>query len=398
MGAAGIRVAVCSANRLLREAVGTTLAQRPAVCLAGLTHDLADLIRLCGLRPVDVALIDVHEDFAAVVEGVRTLRTTRPDRGIVLTYSALTASDVVVAVGAGVTSLIPYSRGVSAVLEAVEEGPHPSAARPPLLTDRDLEILRLVGSGYNVKEIAGMLGIAPSTVESHKRRIYAKLNGHSSPQVVSHAARLGLLRAEPNAPVIHLVVVFGPRGRRRDLVVESLIRQAVPVLVAGDHWADADDALQIRRPVVAVLVDESGAWEGIRALGARAVIVTESLAGGADTRELVHAPDSVIVRLRDLPDRLAQALAMAAQCDAGPPAPSRSPSVRSALTHRELEILDSIARGHSVRQTAEVLGISTKTVENIQARLFAKLAVRNRAESLAVAYELGLVPGDRTPD
>jgi two-component system, NarL family, nitrate/nitrite response regulator NarL len=305
MGAAGIQVAVCSANRLLREAVGTTLAQRPAVCLAGLTHDLADLIRLCGLRPVDVALIDVHGDFAAVVEGVRTLRTTRPDRGIVLTYSALAASDVVVAVGAGATSLIPYSRGVSAVMEAVEEGPRPPAVHPSSLTDRDLEIVRLVGSGYNVKEIAGMLGIAPSTVENHKRRIYAKLNGHSGPQVVSHAARLGLLRTEPHASVVNLVIVFGPSGPQRELVVECLIRQAVAV--------------------------------------------------------------------------------------------PRSASVRAALTHRELEILDSIAHGHSVRQTADVLGISGKTVENIQARLFAKLAVRNRAESLAVAYELGLVSGD-APD
>ncbi|MEV0381159.1 LuxR C-terminal-related transcriptional regulator [Nonomuraea sp. NPDC050643] len=397
MGAAGIQVAVCSANRLLREAVGTILAQRPAVCLAGLTHDVGDLIRLCGLRPVDVALIDVHGDFAAVIEGVRALRTTRPDRGIVLTYSALTAGDVIIAVGAGVTGLIPYSRGVSAVMEAVEEGPRPPAAHPTSLTDRDLEILRLVGGGYNVKEIAAMLDIAPSTVESHKRRIYAKLNGRSSPEVVSQAARLGLLRAEPHISAGNLVIVFGPGGPRRDLVVKSLIRQAVPVLVAGERWADDDEVLQIRRPVVAVLVDHSGVWEGVRALGARVVIVTESLSGRAlGTVGSLCVPETVIVH--ELPGGLGQALAMAARCDADPPAPPRSPSVRSALTCRELEILDSIARGHSVRQTGEVLGISIKTVENIQARLFAKLAVRNRAESLAVAYELGLMPGERIAD
>ncbi|HEX4816994.1 MAG TPA: LuxR C-terminal-related transcriptional regulator, partial [Nonomuraea sp.] len=343
-----------SANRLLREALGSTLTQRPAVRLAGLTHDLADLLRLSGLRPVDVALIDVHDDFAAVVEGVRTLRTSRPDRGIVLTYSTLSAGDVVVAVGAGVTSLIPYSRGVSAVVRAVEEGPRPPEANPPPLTDRDLEILRLIGSGYSVKEIAGMLRIAPSTVESHKRRFYAKLNGHSSLQVVSHAARLGLLRPEPAPSAANLVVLFGPPGQRRDLVMESLIRKGLPVLVAGERWAEADEALQIRRAVVAVLADEPGGWE----------------------------------------NGLVSALAMAARSEPAPPAPARSPSVRSKLTQREMQILDSIARGHSVRQTAKVLGISVKTVENIQARLFAKLAVRNRAESLAVAYELGLMPGE----
>jgi DNA-binding CsgD family transcriptional regulator len=74
------------------------------------------------------------------------------------------------------------------------------------------------------------------------------------------------------------------------------------------------------------------------------------------------------------------------------------PSGLPDLTARERDILASIADGHTVRQTARVLGIAAKTVENTQARLFRKLDARNRAEALTVAYRLGLIdpsPGPR---
>jgi DNA-binding NarL/FixJ family response regulator len=61
------------------------------------------------------------------------------------------------------------------------------------------------------------------------------------------------------------------------------------------------------------------------------------------------------------------------------------------LTVREGEILRSIDRGESVKQTARSLGISPKTVENLQSRLFRKLGVRNRAQAVLRAYELGII-------
>src|SRR5262249_62259346 len=67
------------------------------------------------------------------------------------------------------------------------------------------------------------------------------------------------------------------------------------------------------------------------------------------------------------------------------------------LTSRESDILSSLARGHSIRQTARELGIAPKTVENVQTRLFRKLGVRNRAGALAVADAFGLLPVSSEP-
>ena len=61
-------------------------------------------------------------------------------------------------------------------------------------------------------------------------------------------------------------------------------------------------------------------------------------------------------------------------------------------------ILGSIARGHTIRQTARALGIAAKTVENTQARLFRKLGARNRAETLTIARDVGLLDGSTTED
>lgn len=61
------------------------------------------------------------------------------------------------------------------------------------------------------------------------------------------------------------------------------------------------------------------------------------------------------------------------------------------LTARESDILRSIAMGHTVRQTARLLAIAEKTVENLQARLFLKLGTHNRAGAIGAAHALGLL-------
>ncbi len=62
-----------------------------------------------------------------------------------------------------------------------------------------------------------------------------------------------------------------------------------------------------------------------------------------------------------------------------------------ALTRREREILASISSGRTTRQTASELGISARTVENLQGSLFRKLRVHSRTAALVAAHELQLI-------
>jgi DNA-binding NarL/FixJ family response regulator len=61
------------------------------------------------------------------------------------------------------------------------------------------------------------------------------------------------------------------------------------------------------------------------------------------------------------------------------------------LTERELEILEYVAVGLSVKQVASRLGLSPRTVETHLAKLYRKLGVRNRVQALARAAALGLI-------
>jgi DNA-binding NarL/FixJ family response regulator len=62
-----------------------------------------------------------------------------------------------------------------------------------------------------------------------------------------------------------------------------------------------------------------------------------------------------------------------------------------ALPQREMAVLLAIVEGSSVKQTARTLGLAVKTVENTQSRLYRRLGVRNRAQAVIVAHQMGLI-------
>lgn len=68
-----------------------------------------------------------------------------------------------------------------------------SSDSPTVLSERELEILRLISSGLSNQEIADQLVIALSTVKSHVRQIFNKLNVNSRTQVLARARELSLL-------------------------------------------------------------------------------------------------------------------------------------------------------------------------------------------------------------
>jgi DNA-binding NarL/FixJ family response regulator len=73
------------------------------------------------------------------------------------------------------------------------------------------------------------------------------------------------------------------------------------------------------------------------------------------------------------------------------PGPARvPPSAAESLTAREFEVLQRLARGESVRDIGEQLGLSEKTVANHQSVIREKLGVKNGAQLARLAAELGL--------
>lgn len=286
-------------------------------------------------------------------------------------------------------------------------GQHATATKS--LTPKELMIVFLMGAGRTTPEIAALLELRPRTVENRKRHIYDKLGVGSEGQAVAKAIRLGLFlpgrpryAGEPGRAT--LVVLMGPASQDRDEVAQMLIREQLPFVTVlnperlmYDHWL-----IWHRGPLVVVLVNPGEAhWLVTSSLRAPTVEICSH-----DVPEQVAIASAMarkaggLVAMADAAAGLSPAVAATAQ---GMLVMSRryaaallrwTPSPPAAvpqLTARERDILESIALGHTIRQTARALGIATKTVENLQTILFRKLGARNRRDALTIADDWGLI-------
>jgi DNA-binding NarL/FixJ family response regulator len=278
------------------------------------------------------------------------------------------------------------------------------------LTARETAIIVLMAGGHTTREIAEVLDLRTRTVENHKRHIYEKLGVGTHNAAVAEAERRGLLTGqpdrrwpgEPGRPM--LVLLRGPDGPCRDAITRALVAEEIPYVsvrcgesLLQDHWVTWH-----RGTVLSVLIDPApDDWAWVDSLRTAVVVVR-----GRDQRERFAVVDAMIHRANgllrdtDVEAGLVPALRVAASGLFTMSLPFTSAlstctptNVTSLpeLTPREQDILTSIAHGHTVRQTARTLGIATKTVENTQARLFRKLGARNRAETLTIARDVGLL-------
>jgi DNA-binding NarL/FixJ family response regulator len=346
----------------------------------------------------------------------------------VVAYTSLSLEVLAEAVRAGVTSFVPSSRGLDAVLRLLRQRARRarvSLPAPPdghALTDRELGVISLMSSGHTVSDIARLLRISPHTVDNHKRRVYAKFGVDSQSLAVSRAVTLGLVEtpnggngrtrhSQPGQPP--LAVVCGPPGLAMDQVIQTLVGRGLPFVHARarqplqqDHWARWH-----RGPVITVLVDPSSQdWLLPASLHAAVVVIQSAPPDLSTVVDALATGARAVVCAADVADDLPEVLALVARgyvavgsehaaelagwvavrnVERGARAPD--------LTAREQEILGLLARGQTIRQAARTLGIAAKTVENTQARLYRKLGTRNRAETLTVAYRLGLLDPASAP-
>jgi DNA-binding NarL/FixJ family response regulator len=82
----------------------------------------------------------------------------------------------------------------SAAALAMPTAPPAAAAPSDSLSRRETEVLDLVARGFTYGEVAQRLSLSISTVQSHVRNIYGKLDVHSKTEAVFEARQLGLLR------------------------------------------------------------------------------------------------------------------------------------------------------------------------------------------------------------
>jgi ATP/maltotriose-dependent transcriptional regulator MalT len=79
----------------------------------------------------------------------------------------------------------------------VRSRPRPNPSAGEELSDRELEVLRLLATERSLREIGGELYVSLNTVKTHTRAVYRKLDATSRKDAVEQATNLGLLEDSP---------------------------------------------------------------------------------------------------------------------------------------------------------------------------------------------------------
>lgn len=207
-----IRVLIVDDHPMMREALCAAIEAEADLEIAGQATNGVEAIKLAqALRP-DVTVMDLYLPQVDGVEAIARILAGWPESRILVITSSSEDERVVAAVQAGAMGYMLKDAPRSQFIEGVREVAQGNRFLPPevaeklargirqtqaqsgvsawltLLTQRELEVLRLVGEGLSNPEIAQKLHLSDSTVRVHIANIMGKLELESRSQLVLFAA------------------------------------------------------------------------------------------------------------------------------------------------------------------------------------------------------------------
>jgi DNA-binding NarL/FixJ family response regulator len=216
-GTEPVRVLVVDDHELFRRGLIMLLGDDSDIEVVGEAADGVGATDLAVSTAPDVVLLDVRMPRRTGVEACRAIKEAVPTTKIIMLTVSDEEADLYESVKNGAAGYLLKDSSIEEVAQAirvVNEGQSlisPSMAvklidefkqmskpdretGPALrLTDRELEVLRLVAKGLNNREVAKELFISENTVKNHVRNILEKLQLHSRMEAVMYAMREKLL-------------------------------------------------------------------------------------------------------------------------------------------------------------------------------------------------------------
>ena len=199
-----IRVLIVDDHALFRRGLVMVLEQEKDIDLVGEAGDGAEAVNIAQDTMPDVVLMDVRMPRRGGIEATSQIKAIAPHTKILM----LTISDeeadlydvanAIRQVHAGQSMISPSmaSKLLTEFATMVKKTDEKPAAAQPRLTEREMEVLRLVAKGRNNRDIAKELFISENTVKNHIRNILEKLHLHSRMQAVVYAVREKLLEIQ----------------------------------------------------------------------------------------------------------------------------------------------------------------------------------------------------------
>ena len=217
-----MRVLLADDHGIVRRGLRSLLETQPGLEVIGEAADGLDALRLCTDLKPDLLILDIAMPKMNGIEvASRAQKLEPPPRVIILSMHTdeayiiralaagargyllkdATDEDLLPAVASVVAGKPYFSPAVTAVL--MEDYVRQLQARGltdtyHLLTAREREVLQLLAEGRSNKEVASLLDLGVSTVETHRANLMQKLNLHNTAEIVLYAVRKGIIVQSPS--------------------------------------------------------------------------------------------------------------------------------------------------------------------------------------------------------
>src|ERR1700744_4664657 len=217
-----IRVLIADDHALFRRGLEMVLVEEPDIELVGQASDGAEAVSRAGEALPDVVLMDIRMPKTSGIEAARAMKEAAPSAKSVMLTISDEEEDLFEAIRSGASGYLLKDIPLDEVADAVrsvyggqslinpsmagklltefatlnrrdQETERPQQVPAPKLTDREMEVLKLVARGMNNRDIAKELFISENTVKNHVRNILEKLQIHSRMEAVMIAVREKLI-------------------------------------------------------------------------------------------------------------------------------------------------------------------------------------------------------------
>lgn len=213
-----ITVLLVDDHALVRQGVRAFLETQPDISVIAEADSGEEAVRCAAEYAPDVALMDLIMPGMDGVEATRRLTARSPRTKVVMLTSYHDDEHIFPAIRAGALSYVLKEIGPEELVDAVRKAAsgeavlHPRVAARVVrelhgarrdapnvfheLSDREMEVLKLIADGCNNAEIAGKLYLSEKTVKSHVSNILGKLHLVDRTQAAVYAWREGVVRRD----------------------------------------------------------------------------------------------------------------------------------------------------------------------------------------------------------
>lgn len=208
-----IKVMVVDDHKMVAQALTRAVDDEQDMKVVAAATSMEEAVATARLHMPDVVLMDYELPDGNGVETATRIRAERPETKVVMVTSYTDDSVLVAAIEAGCSGYVTKHKAVEEVVNAVRAAHAGEALISPSmlarllpklrpnkrgvgsdLTERELEVLKMLAEGKSNQVIADTLVISVHTVRHHVQNVITKLNAHSKLEAVAAAAREGIIR------------------------------------------------------------------------------------------------------------------------------------------------------------------------------------------------------------